>query len=136
MIHFYDKLFVYGTLMSTFNNSKSIRLKIQNRKIGKAYIIGYMYEINGYPGAIFDPINGSKILGEIYHLHDIKKTFEWLDFYEEASLECNPKYYYQRILVPVFYQDKIINAWMYQYVKPTKGLRRIHSGDYLDYISN
>jgi len=129
-----DNLFVYGTLMSVFNNSKSHRLKSGNRILDKGYINGYLYEINGYPGAIHDPTTGNKVFGELFHLSSAENTFLWMDRYEEAGLEFHQDPEYTRILVPVYTQSKKYQAWMYQYIRPIKGLQRIYSGNYLDHI--
>ncbi len=36
--------------------------------MGNAVIKGFLYDLGGYPGAIYDPENGEKIFGELYHI--------------------------------------------------------------------
>lgn len=130
-----DQLFVYGSLLSAFSNQESIRLKEENINLGAAYIKGSLFEIDGYPGAIPDPVSGNKIIGELYRINEAEKTFKWLDQYEEADPYYGPNREYQRIVVPVYYKDRIVRGWMYQYLKSTRGLRKIPSGNYLDYLA-
>ena len=129
-----DKLFVYGTLVSSFCSPESIRIKKTNRLLGNAYITGLLFEIGGYPGAIYDPGTGNIIMGELYQIRNVQTTFRWLDKYEAASLEFDPDFEYQRIQVPVFYRERILKAWMYQYSKPTNELLKIISGNYLTHL--
>jgi len=69
-----NRLFVYGSLLSAFSNQESIRLKGENIYLGPAYIKGFLFEIDGYPGAIPDPAAGYKITGELYWISDLEKT--------------------------------------------------------------
>jgi gamma-glutamylcyclotransferase (GGCT)/AIG2-like uncharacterized protein YtfP len=130
-----NRLFVYGSLLSAFSNQESIRLKGENIYLGPAYIKGFLFEIDGYPGAIPDPVAGYKITGELYRISDLEKTFNWLDRYEEADLQYNPNPEYQRILVSVYYRERIIRGWMYQFLNSTQGFREIPSGNHLDYLA-
>jgi len=130
-----DQLFVYGSLLSPLSNRESIRLREENTYLGTAYIKGFLFEIDGYPGVIPDPVSGNKIIGELYRINEVKETFKWLDQYEEVDPKNNPLPEYRRILVPVYYRNGIICSWMYQYSRSTRGLREIPSGNYLDYLS-
>ncbi len=125
-----DKLFVYGTLRSSNASQESLRLKKENRYMGRGYLKGFLYDIGGYPGAVYDEKAGTTIAGELFMIKDIERTFQWLDHYEEACPEYDPNLEYQRILVPVKYGERIVKAWMYQYSKPTKGFQQIPSGNY------
>lgn len=130
-----DHLFVYGSLLSAFSNRESIRLREENIYLGPAFITGFLFEIDGYPGAIPDPVSGNKITGELYRIREGEKTFRWLDRYEEADLHYNPIPEFQRTTVPVYTRGRIIQAWIYQYLNSTRGFREIPSGNYLDYLA-
>jgi gamma-glutamylcyclotransferase (GGCT)/AIG2-like uncharacterized protein YtfP len=120
--------------MSSFPNTKSIRLQSANILLDNAYMFGYLFEINGYPGAVPDPTTGSKVYGELYQLSDPEITFRWMDRYEEATPDFRTDPEYQRIIVPVYTRNQKHEAWVYRYNKNTDGLRRIHSGNYLKFI--
>ncbi|MBR9999084.1 MAG: gamma-glutamylcyclotransferase [Cyclobacteriaceae bacterium] len=135
MLQTCDKLFVYGTLMSAFVNSMSGRLNAGNRLLGPASLNGHLYDLNGYPGVIHDPCSETRIHGELYEIFEAEETLLWLDRYEVASPEFNLMNEYQRILIPVNFRDQKINAWMYHYIKSTKNLIRIPSGNYLEYVT-
>lgn len=125
-----NRLFVYGTLMSDFRNRMSTRLRSGSRLLGPALIPGDLFDLNGYPGAVYDSNSGNLIHGELYRLMDPKASFHWLDSYEDGGTGDNPDYLYRRIKVPVICKGKKIMAWMYEYIQSTKYLERIDSGDF------
>jgi gamma-glutamylcyclotransferase (GGCT)/AIG2-like uncharacterized protein YtfP len=126
-----ERLFVYGTLLSSFFCPESIRMRQENILLGPAHVKGTLYRIGGYPGAVYDPYSGRKIQGELYQIVDPGKTFRWLDRYETADLHLNPGCEYHRIRVPVHHHNGILNAWIYQYAKSNQGFPRILTGNYL-----
>jgi gamma-glutamylcyclotransferase (GGCT)/AIG2-like uncharacterized protein YtfP len=132
-----NRLFVYGTLMSGFDNPMSRRLQRESRLLGKAYAHGILFNLDGYPGAILVPDGSNKIHGELYELLDADKSFVWLDEYEDGGPDNHPGYLYRRHQTGVFFQNKKIMAWMYEYIQSTENLSRIESGDYsTDSIQN
>lgn len=124
-----NRIFVYGTLMSGFDNPMSRRLRNESLLLGTGFIFGFLYDLNGYPGAVIDP-DGRKVHGELYELFNMERSFSWLDEYEEGGPDDNPKYQYCRHQTMVFFQDNKINAWVYEYIQSTENLRRIESGVY------
>jgi gamma-glutamylcyclotransferase (GGCT)/AIG2-like uncharacterized protein YtfP len=125
-----NRLFVYGTLMSDFPNPMSTHLRSGSRLLGPAFISGNLFDLNSYPGAVYDTDSDKLIHGELYQLMDPKASFRWLDAYENGGTGDNPDYLYQRIQVPVICKGKKMMAWMYEYSQSTKCLERIDSGDY------
>ena len=131
-----NKIFVYGTLMSDFINPASDRLRKESHLMGKVSLSGRLFDLGDYPGGVFEPASTCRIKGELYRLHDAANSLSWLDDYEDAGTGVNPEILYRRIQVPVSFRGRRITAWMYHYIKPVEGLKRIISGDYNEYLGN
>ena len=129
-------LFVYGTLMSYFNNSFSLALRKRGRLIGGAYTFGELYEVKGYPEGFYNPDSNTRIQGELYELINPKTLLKWLDSYEEITGHEQEDSEYLRKIVPVFRNGQKIDAWMYIFNRSTNPLNRIESGSFVDYIKN
>jgi gamma-glutamylcyclotransferase (GGCT)/AIG2-like uncharacterized protein YtfP len=119
-------LFVYGTLMSSFDNPTALRLRSESTLIGKATIKGSLYHLTNYPAAVFDSKN--KIQGELYELHD-EESFSWLDHFEEV-----PVLYVRRVVKAKCNGEKV-KCNVYEYAGHVYQYAKIESGDYLDLLT-
>ncbi len=131
-----DKLFLYGTLRSAFDNPFSRRLREETRLLGTAYVKGKLYEIDGYPGGVYDPDSDEKIYGELYFLNASERLLKWLDDYELASRESLRENEYTRSIIPVYQDQFESKAWMYLYNRPVNEANRIPGGDYIQFIES
>lgn len=128
-------LFVYGTLMSTFDTMYSRLLQNRSHYIGSAHVTGFLFDLGSYPGIIFDPETTSLVCGELYDLSPNQSILQELDRYEGISPkeEYNQ---YKRILIPVTYTKNTVPSWVYVLTqKPIQPII-IASGDYRLYIKN
>lgn len=125
-----DHLFVYGTLMSGFDNSFAKILAEQGVLIGEGTLPGHLYRVDWFPGAVYLPDCGAFIHGEVIRLPAPETTLLLLDEYEEVD-EDHDKSLYLRRTVPVRLNDKVtIPCWVYLYNQEIQGLERIASGNF------
>lgn len=134
-----NKLFVYGTLLNGNINPMSAYLWQQCRCIGQGRFAGELYEIDGYPGALYKPYLMEHVYGDILELTNPETTFERLDLYEMISTQFPEPYEYKREIIPIslistetFTETlhETINCWVYLYNWDTSQLRRIPGGNY------
>ncbi|WP_025742597.1 gamma-glutamylcyclotransferase family protein [Aquimarina pacifica] len=129
-----NHLFVYGTLMSNFNNVHSQLLRARCDYIGKGSFHGYLFDLGYYPGVIFDPKSKYAVHGEIYHLGSNQEmVLEKLDTYEGITdSEVNNEY--KRIVIPVLSSKTILPCWVYVLTQKPINSVTITSGSYGQYI--
>ena len=128
-------LFVYGTLMRAFDNQYAKTLQQNANLIGTASLIGCLYDIGEYPGAVHDDRSRSTIYGELYHFSS-PSLLMLLDEYEGFDPKSPDSSEYRRIKVQALCEDKCYESWFYHYNFNTDSLYRIKSGDYLSYIES
>jgi len=132
-----DYLFVYGTLMRNPSQSMYHLIARYSDFIGDGYVYGRLYEVDGYPGLKICNSCKDKVYGEVYMLRDPDYVFEVLDDYEECSHKYPEPHEYRRIQTNVHLLDgRELIAWVYEYNYPIKGLKRITSGNYMEYVSS
>lgn len=127
-----EYLFVYGTLMKTVNNGMSRFLHSNAEFIGNAYILGKLYDLEGYPGAVVSDNPSERVYGNIFKIKDTKAVFKVLDDYEGIGDGNTNDYEYVRTQVTAYLEDGTeVNTWFYAYNFPTDTFRLIASGRYL-----
>lgn len=123
-------LFVYGTLLSHFNNEalKPIAALMQYEGHGK--LKGRIFDLGAYPALTTSATELADVHGEVYLLASNKEVFAALDEYEGEE--------YRRELHSVQLDGgKTIRCWVYVYnPEPDKNVIQIISGDYWAYIRN
>ena len=129
-----NQLFVYGTLRNGFENEYAQLLQKQAKVVGMGYFFGFLYDLGQYPGAVYDPAGTYRVFGDIILLQD-EKILDILDAYEGVDAWAPPPHEYKREIVEVFKDDQILPCWTYLYNFPVQSLKKISSGDYLQYIS-
>ena len=107
-----DRLFVYGTLRSEFDNRYARVLRAAATSMGVASVPGSIYRVAHYPA--FRPQPGGEVQGELYRLHTPELTLAVFDEYEGEEFE--------RVVVN--------GAWIYQYKGVPPEEARIASGDF------
>ena len=111
-----NRIFVYGTLRSEFETPYAAALRAGSSLVGKAWVMGSIYEIGGYPG--YRPEPAGWVHGEVYALSDPDATLTMLDEYEGSQ--------YERVLVDCGGEP----VWIYQYIEQPDEATRIVSGDF------
>lgn len=128
-------LFAYGTLRR--GGGSMHRLLIRGGElVGRGYICGQVYDIDGYPGAIETGPRHAEVAGEIYLLADPKRLLARLDEYEQCTQRFPSPHEYARKLLPVRMENnQRLEAWVYLYNWPLKRRRAIPGGDYVRYLT-
>ncbi len=127
-------MFVYGTLRSEFSwNQFQHLVKQAATRIGMGNFRGKLFDLGGYPGAIFDPESDSTVYGELYALLPGRQQalFRALDAYEDCAGH-SPQF--RREKVPIDFRGKRLPAWVYLLAIPWAGLKPIPTGDYVAYL--
>ncbi len=127
-------LFVYGTLMSAFQNEMARHFHQNANLIGEARMPGFLYRVSWYPGAVMIPNDSSLnnnqwVYGELWELKE-HALFDALDRYEECSAQDALPHEYQRVLqaIEVIGLHRTLDAWVYLYQKPVDALEQITAG--------
>ena len=124
-----DYLFVYGTLRSESGHPMNEVLRGYGGRVGLGRVRGALYDLGRYPGAVETRETAAFVHGEVYLLRDPGRDLEALDRYEGLD-EKRPEFRRDRIDVELD-DGRTVEAWIYLYNRPTAGLARIRSGDYL-----
>lgn len=131
-----DKLFVYGTLLNQIENPYSYFLRSHCKYLGPGYFPGNLYDVGHYPGAIYDSRSDEKVFGDIILLENTEEVFKKLDAYEGVGLEYAQPNEYLRKVVEVFMEDQTLKCWAYLYNHSVYRLKKIDSGNYVQYLQN
>ncbi|MFA8450823.1 MAG: gamma-glutamylcyclotransferase [Bacteroidales bacterium] len=133
-------LFVYGTLLSNVPSRMEHFLRNNTKIIGQGYVLGRLYDLGDYPGAIYDINSKNKIYGELIELKN-KHTLETIDNYEELGAQWPEPTEYMRIMVTVHLKIsnknsyKRLTAFFYNYNYPVSEWDKIDSGNYKEYVT-
>jgi gamma-glutamylcyclotransferase (GGCT)/AIG2-like uncharacterized protein YtfP len=121
-------LFVYGTLRRGYSNPFAQRLHQYATYLGPGTFPGVLYQIDWYPGAVYQPGAPGLVQGEVFELLDPDQLLPELDAYEEVDEDPDRSLYLRR-KVPVLLPDgRVLSCWTYLYNQPTDALPRIESG--------
>jgi len=123
-------LFVYGTLMSRFENAHAATLRHAATLLGAAAFPGRMFVVRGprgllvYPAVTPSAEPSDVVHGELYRLED-ERVLDRLDAYEGSE--------YVRTSVEVrTHEGAAHRALIYLYTGDTRALRRIPTGRFDD----
>ena len=127
-----DKVFVYGTLRRGFALHSELK-KVGARYLGKGQILGKLFDLGEYPGAVRLAGGKSNIEGELYELQNPAEQLAALDELEEFDPRSPNKSLFIRKKATVKLKDGgRVRAWVYFLPrKPRRGLM-IVSGNYAD----
>lgn len=129
-------LFVYGSLLSGFNQPAFEYIRRYFTLVGPAAVRGELYDLGLYPAAI--PSDKDLfIVGELYQLNN-EEEFNWafsqLDGYEGIDGDENGPSLYRRELSEVTVEDQSYNSWIYWYNGEVAGMPLVVSGNVADYF--
>lgn len=98
--------------------------------VSPASFRGRLFVVATYPGAVRSRHAEDIVHGEVYRLRD-PGLLSLLDRYEGCD-PCDWQAPFARSLEYVMLAEGAsANAWIYLYLRPTEGLERITSGDFL-----
>ena len=129
-----EYLFVYGTLMSGYDDKTSHSyLAKYGEFVGKATVQAKMFMIDYYPG-IVQTKEKSIARGELYKITDSEALFSFLDKYEEYLVgdSSNSEFIREKITVKLNSSGKEYDSWAYFYNKDTDDLEVLPKGDFLN----
>ena len=128
-------LFVYGTLMKGYGENWQARAGA--RLVGRGRIIGKLYDLGEFPGAVAGSKFRSHIHGEVYRLDNVERATALLDEYEEFQPSRPLRSLFVRRELPVTMEDGTRRlAWVYVYNRPVRESALIPSGDYRERMSS
>ena len=101
--------------------------------IGRGKVPGILYDVGRYPGAVKNTGTRAFVRGDVYLLRNPDRALKVLDRYEgwDAKKPRSAEFRRSRVVVDLG-AGKTVKAWIYLYNRPTTGLTRIRSGDYLE----
>lgn len=125
-------IFVYGTLRSASNHDMRKVLEQHADFVSRGRIPGVLYDVGPYPGAVKKSGTQAFVRGDVYRLRDSERTLQILDRYEgwDEKKPRSAEFKRSRVAVDLG-AGKKIRAWIYLYNRPTTGLTKIRSGNYL-----
>lgn len=103
----------------------------------EGFMLGCLYEIAGYPGAIPSQNPEHLIKGDIFRIINRQRLFTLLDDYEECSQRFACPHEYIRVQRNVTLLDgQQLKSWVYLYNRPVNRLKKIACGDYLEFLGS
>ena len=128
-------LFVYGSLRVKNLNEMSLFLHQKGKWKGQGKMRGTLFLVSWYPAAVYEPFSQSFITGDIFEISEPDAVFTKLDLYEDTGSFEEPGEF-KREMVNVRMNKEEVQAHVYLYNWPTGNLKKIESGDYLEFITS
>lgn len=111
-------------------------LNQQAKFITSGFLLGKLYKVDDYPGAIVTQQIDERVYGQIYSLQNEEQVLNELDKYEETGVDFSEPCEYIREVVEVFDDfGMVFNCWVYLYNWPVDDLVHIPSGNYQAYLT-
>jgi gamma-glutamylcyclotransferase (GGCT)/AIG2-like uncharacterized protein YtfP len=128
-----DHLFVYGTLMRSFDHPMAQLLSRSADFIGEARCRGRLYLVKHYPGLVLSDDVDDVVFGELFHLHHADEVLREFDMYEACGEGFpQPTEYLRQMVGITLGNGEAREAWTYLYNWPVDRLPRIASGRFLE----
>ena len=135
MTHNPDFLIVYGTLRPPFDNTFAQYLRQRGRCVGEGTFSGQVFDMSGYPGAVYQEDSDSIVCGTVFDISNQKAAIlTYLDYYEGVGDEFEQPTEFVRSVVPVQFNGITSYSWVYLYNLPTIDKPLIESGNYAHHI--
>lgn len=127
-------LFVYGTLLSAFENPYARRLRQQAVLLGTARMRGRLYTLGAYPGMKRALEPADWVNGELYRLDHPPGLLAFLDAYEVCDPRDGAFREFERTTATAhLVGGRCMAAWVYLYGRPVNRAWRIADGDYITF---
>lgn len=122
-----EYLFVYGTLQPAAAPPELKEIMDRWRKVGSGTVLGQLFDLGEYPGAVLDGNSTSRVIGDVYELRD-PAALATLDEYEGFDADEPGQSLFHRVRTEVKMADGGKQpSWIYVYnrdvseLKPRKG---------------
>jgi gamma-glutamylcyclotransferase (GGCT)/AIG2-like uncharacterized protein YtfP len=123
-------LFVYGTLipeLAPFEIAETVK---QLKFIGGGFVYGLLYDLGEYPAIILQGTH--KVFGKVFELPNDEHILEKIDEYEGFKANNELESLYLRKQTTVYFNDKKLKSWVYEYNQNLSHFPIIESGNYLE----
>ncbi len=126
-----EYLFAYGTLAEESAPPGIAGIIKRLRYISEGSVLGRLYDLGEYPGAVLDKNSSNKIFGRIYELPNGLELLNRLDAYEEFDPKHPAKSLFVRRRASITRADKKkVQGWVYEYNRDVGSRPLIKSGRY------
>jgi len=126
-----DYLFVYGTLAKEIAPREIAAAVKKLKDVGRGFILGRLYDIGEYPGAVLNGDPQDKIFGTIYQLPGDPAVLDRLDKYEGFDPAHPAQSAFVRRRTSINGPNKTrLNGWVYEYNRDVSSEPRIKNGQY------
>jgi|SRR5215467_6579400 len=126
-----EYLFVYGTLAKEIAPREIAATVERLKEVGQGFIIGRLYDVGEYPGAVLNGRPQDKVFGTIYQLPGDPAVLERLDTYEgfDPARPAQSVFVRRRTSINGLSKMKV-KGWVYEYNRNVSSLPRIKNGQY------
>ena len=134
-----SQIFVYGTLMSKFDNPMAYVLESNCQLVGKGMFSGQMFDANDFPAAVYDENAESFVKGEIFSIQpeQFQRLVKILDRYEGFVEGKQEESLFMRSVVSVLSEDgHSVPCWTYLYNQSTSEMEMVSSGDWIQFLKD
>ena len=124
-----DHFFFYGTLIPQYAPDHLREIIAGFQLIGEGSLLGTLYDIGNYPGAVFDDSSSSRVFGRVYQVRCDDLLLAELDRYEgyDQLSPAEGEYLRRRHNVTLD-NGNVLECWVYDYNWSTEGFPTITSG--------
>jgi len=124
-------VFFYGTLLPQFVPESMREVVARLDFYGEGSVLGTLYDLGDYPGAVFDATSDKRVHGAVFQLPEDSRLLEALDRYEGYEPDSSTASLFVRKLVDVDLTTAgNIECWTYEYNGNPQGAPIIASGRY------
>jgi gamma-glutamylcyclotransferase (GGCT)/AIG2-like uncharacterized protein YtfP len=122
-------LFAYGTLQAELAPREVALLVARLRRVGEGSVVGTLYDLGHYPGAVLDAASERRIYGTVFELPEDPELWRELDAYEEYAPELPEASQFVRARTVAKMKDgDSLECWIYVYNRSLAGAKVVESG--------
>lgn len=126
-----DSIFFYGTLLPELVSFPRSGITRHLRSIGRGTVQGRLYDLGPYPAAVLDGTEDQTIHGEVFALPADPSVLAALDDYEGVDPADPERSLYARRRTQATLTDgRVLNCWVYEYLRDLGSAILIPDGDY------
>ncbi|HMY76282.1 MAG TPA: gamma-glutamylcyclotransferase, partial [Blastocatellia bacterium] len=117
-----EYLFVYGTLQPAAAPPELKDIIDRWRKVGSGTVLGQLFDLGDYPGAVLDENSTSRVIGDVYELRD-PAALATLDEYEGFDADAPEQSLFHRVRTEVkMAEGGTQPSWIYVYNRDVSNL--------------
>ena len=122
-------LFAYGTLQAELAPREVALLVARLRRVGEGSVVGTLYDLGHYPGAVLDAASERRIYGTVFELPEDPELWRELDAYEEYAPELPEASQFVRVrTMALMTEGDSLECWIYVYNRSLAGAKVVESG--------